>query len=154
MSERAIIEAQLVKKNNEIQGLEKRVEAAKVYAKALEDVLRAIGKGDPDTSIDGVTLRSGSLVARARNVILERKTPIHIDELLEALGRDVNRETKASLTGSIAAYVRKEEIFTRPLPSTFGLIELDHFEVVDEQEVGPPNDFGYGQASTDDEIPF
>jgi hypothetical protein len=31
---------------------------------------------------------------------------------------------RSALSGSIAAYVRKGEIFTRPAPNTFGLLEL------------------------------
>ncbi len=159
MSERAIIEAQISKKTAEIQGLEEKLKAAKVYMKALKDVLKAIDKGSAEGAAGdaGATLRKGSLVAQARDVILERGNPIHVDELLEALGREVTRETKASLTGSLAAYVRKAEIFTRPAPSTFGLVELDHQEIADEdQDDGPPQGFG-GYApveDADDEIPF
>ncbi len=155
MSDRSIIEVQMVKKIAEVQSLEEKLKAAKVYVKALEDVLKAIERGGSEPVGDGdVTLRKGGLVAQARDVILKRGTPIHIDDLLEALGRDVTRESKASLTGSIAAYVRKEEIFTRPAPSTFGLIELKHFEV-EADEVSPPKDFGYTTTSNDDdEIPF
>jgi len=156
MSERSIIEAQLKKKTAEIQGFEEKLKAAKVYVKALEDVLKAIEKGAPDQTADGdVTLRRGSLVDRARDVILERGNPMHIDELLLALGRKVNRESKASLTGSIAAYVRIEEIFSRPAPSTFGLIELGHTESTESEE-SPPENFGFGPTSNeiDDDIPF
>ena len=49
---------------------------------------------------------------------------MYLDELLGALGKLVTRETKASLTSSLAAYVRKNEIFTRTAPSTCGLVEL------------------------------
>ena len=155
MSERAIIEAQLEKKIAEIQALEEKLKAAKVYVRALEDVIKAIERGGDDSvRVGDVTLRKGSLVAKARDVIVGRGSPIHIDDLLEALGREVTRETKASLTGSLAAYVRKEEIFTRPAPSTFGLIELNHFEI-EELEKAPPQSFGYsGSSDMDDEIPF
>lgn len=156
MSEREIVKQQMAKKASEIEGLEDKLKVAKVYLKALEDILKAFEKGEVTPPNDGdVTLRKGSLVARARDVILKRGAPVHIDDLLEALGRTVSRESKASLTGSLAAYVRKEEIFTRPAPSTFGLIELDHFET-EEVETAPPPDFGYGTtpADEDDEIPF
>lgn len=159
MSERAIIEAQISKKQSEIQSLEEKLKAAKVYVKALQDVIKAIDKGPNvvNGGEAGATLRKGSLVAQAREAILERDAPIHIDELLEALGREVTRENKSSITGSIAAYVRKGEIFTRPAPSTFGLVELNHHQLDDdEQEDGPPQGFGgYAPVSDlDDEIPF
>ncbi len=154
MSERRIIEAQLSKKISEIQSLEEKLKVARIYVKALEDVLKVIGKEDNSESNESESsLRKGSSVAQAREVIIERGAPIHIDDLLEALGKEVTRETKASLTGSLAAYVRRGEIFTRPAPSTFGLVELGHLEIEDEQ-VEPPIGFGGTNNSLDDEIPF
>lgn len=154
MSERRIIEAQLAKKTVEIQSLEEKLKVARIYVKAFEDVLKEISKGAPSQYSEGdVTLRQGSVVAQARRVILSRGTPIHVDDLLVLLGKEVTRETKASLTGSLAAYVRKGDVFTRPAPSTFGLIELEHFE---EKEIttGPPTGFGQTSNDEDDEIPF
>jgi hypothetical protein len=101
-------------------------------------------------------------VARARDAILKEGSPVHIDVLLERLGKPVTRDTKASLTSSLSAYVRREEIFTRPAPNTFGLIELGHHDVEDEIE-SPPPEFGRDpQVMTtpsyaeelDDDIPF
>jgi hypothetical protein len=155
MSERKIIEGQLSKKVAEIQALEEKLKSARVYARALEDILKELDKSTsatPASAESDVSLRRGSSVDQARAVILERGTPIYIDDLLEALGKEVTRETKASLTGSLAAYVRREEIFTRPAPSTFGLIELRHFEIAEESNE-PPAAFGSMQAE-DDEIPF
>ena len=130
MSDRSIVADQLARKNAEILALEEKIKSARIYVKALEDVLRAMERGGAALPDEGeIKLQKGSLVAQARNVILKRGTPIYIDDLLSALGRELTRESKASLAGSLAAYVRKEEIFTRPAPSTFGLIELGHTEV-------------------------
>lgn len=156
MSERLVIEKQIEKKNAEIQGLEEKLRNAKIYVKALNDVIKVLNRGSGRESGDSdSSLRKGSLVAQARNVILNKGTPVHLDQLLNELGKDVTRETKASLAGSIAAYVRKGEIFTRPEPSTFGLVELGHFEVEDSP-VQPPQGFGQSEqpSDMDDEIPF
>jgi len=157
MSERAIIAEQIKRKHAEIQVLEEKIKVARIYVRALEDVMRAVDRGEPDAAQSGgeATLRRGSLVAQAREVMLARNEPIHIDDLLAALGKDVNRESKASLAGSLAAYVRKGEVFSRPAPSTFGLVELGH----KDSDAIPINDPppGFGQASSidmDDEIPF
>jgi hypothetical protein len=86
-------------------------------------------------------------------VILSRGRPVHIDDLLQALGRDNTREAKASLGSSLAAYVRREEIFTRPAPNTFGLIELGHQNRPKSTE--PPEGFGrLSSPDSDDKIPF
>ena len=150
MSERAAIKERLRKKELEIQSLEGKLQTAKIYVQALQDVLKMLEKVGDDIPPESV-LRPGSTVSQARDVILKRGKPVHIAELLEALGKGATREGRASLTSSLAAYVRREEIFTRPAPNTFGLIELGH-ETVDEQpEPEPPTDFG---AVTDDEIEF
>lgn len=160
MTEREVIEGQIAKKQSEIDGLEEKIKAAKVYVAALRDVLKLMDKaGRSDGMDDAETkLRAGSTVAQAREIILARGLPTHIDDLLEAMGKEVTRDTKASLAGSLAAYVRRDDIFTRPAPNTFGLIELEHFEPVDEQEDEPPVGFGQqGQPFVndfDDDIPF
>ena len=157
MSERSVIEAQLAKKEAEVLLLEEKLKSARIYVKALQDVIKEIHR---DTSSvesveveSEVALRKGSAVAKAREVIVSRGAPIYIDDLIKALGREITRETKASLTSSLAAYVRKGEIFTRPAPSTFGLIELNHYEIEETQD-GPPPGFGKTSSNLDDEIPF
>lgn len=162
MSDRQIIEAKLLKKEAELQGLEEKLRTGRIYVQALRDVLKALG-GDDSPAVesggDG-TLRSGSTVARAREEILRAGGPVHIDRLLVALGKGTSKEAKASLTGSIAAYVRKGEIFTRPAPNTYGLIEMGHSAQAKPSASAPPKGFGrpipppVELESFDDDIPF
>ena len=155
MSERSIIETRIKRKESEIQSLEKKLEAGRIYLQALRDILRAIDKDTGDDGAYGTPLRKGSSVTQARERILQLGVPVHIDDLLRLLGKERTRQNKASLTGSLAAYVRREEIFTRPAPNTYGLIELQHFEA-DETPDEPPRDFGdvTSSSSPDEEIPF
>jgi len=155
MNERQKIEEALRKKENEIQGLEERLKTAKVYVKALQDVLKAIQSDDEGESTES-SLRQGSSVADAREALLQHHKPMHISELLKAIGKPVTREARASLASSLAAYVRREEIFVRTAPNTFGLIELDHGE---EEDSNPEPPSGFGQLEQtakeeDEEIPF
>jgi hypothetical protein len=107
------------------------------------------------------SLRSGSTVSQARDVILKAGGPVHITDLLAGVGKEDNRDNRASLTSSLAAYVRRGEIFTRPAPNTYGLTELGH-ESAREPEPSPPETFGGFSAGRresfavdlDDEIPF
>jgi hypothetical protein len=156
MSERKVIEDKLQKKEQEIQSLEEKIRTAKVYVQALQDVLRSLGGGGDSTpSRQGESaMKPGSAVARAREFILNRGIPLHINQLVELLGKGVTRESRASLTSSIAAYVRRGEVFTRPAPNTFGLIELGH-AVMPSPE--PPQGFGKiveRRSINDDDIPF
>jgi len=155
VSEQTIIESKIKRKESEIQSLEKKIETAKVYLQALNDIQKAIeNESDGDLGVPAM-LRKGSAVAQAHDVILEEGKPVHIDDILTRTGKGTTREAKASLTSSLSAYVRRSEIFTRPAPNTFGLIDLGHFEVIEEKESEPPEGFGEAHPpSVGDEIPF
>jgi hypothetical protein len=142
MNERRKIEERLWKKEDEIRELEARIRDARIYAQALQDVLKILPRG-PERNIRAGAPRPGSGMAKVREFILEKGCPGHVSEILEALGRPATRKARASLSGSLAAYVRKGEIFTRPSPNTFGLIELGR-ENEDEASPAnePPADFG------------
>jgi len=140
MNEHQKIEQTIRKKEQEIHNLEERVKAAKVYVKALRDVQKMLAVGS-DIEPAQSMLRQGSAVAQARSVILDCGTPMHISDLLVALGKQQTREARASLASSLSAYVRRGEIFSRTAPNTFGLIELDHNSET-EKVPEPPSGFG------------
>ncbi len=162
MEERKIIHEKLKKKEQEIQTLEEKLRSARIYVQALQDVLKLV---DSDSTVEHgeSALKAGSAVNKARETILRRGKPVHINDLLEAVGKDVTRESRASLTSSIAAYVRRGEIFTRPAPNTFGLVELGHkAPPPGAPQPQPPQGFGKVVESPppkishdmDDDIPF
>lgn len=156
MDERAIIKERLRKKEAEIQSIEEKLRAAKVYVQALHDILKILEKAPDDVPAEAI-LRTGSTVSGARDVILHLGKPVHVNALLAALGKGVTREARASLTSSLAAYVRRAEIFTRPAPNTFGLIELGHTAADAALTPEPPRGFGFALAEPnvdDEEIPF
>ena len=135
MSERKKIENMMKKKELEVMALEEQLKAAKVYLQAMQDVLKVYPK-----VAEPLTLRTGSAVALTRDMILKRGEPVHIGAILEGMGKEATRENRASLTSSLAAYVRRGEVFTRPAPNTFGLLELGHTNVEEIPE--PPAGFG------------
>jgi hypothetical protein len=147
ISERRKIEERLRKKEQEIAELEEQIKAARIYLQALQDVLKILPKAPDPTVTAEAVLRPGSAVAQAREVILERGEPVQILELLQALNKEPTRENRASLTSSLAAYVRRGEIFTRPAPNTFGLIELGHHTSEVDLEDHPPTGFGGAKPS-------
>jgi hypothetical protein len=141
MDDRRKILDRLKKKEQEIEGLEERLRAARVYLQALHDILKLLDDEvmpqAPGSSKTG--LRAGSGVDQARQIILKSGAPVHISALAAGIGQDT-KEGRVSLGSSLAAYVRKGEIFTRPAPNTFGLVELGHKIASDEE--GPPAGFG------------
>ena len=140
MSERDRIQERLRKKEQEIQGLEERLRTARIYVQALHDVIKLLDTNKAAQPTESA-LKAGSAVAQARELILRQGAPVHINDLLAGLGKEMTREARASLTGSIAAYVRRGEIFTRPAPNTFGLVELGHTAIA-EAAPEPPKGFG------------
>ena len=146
MNERAVIVERLHKKEAEIQSLEEKLRAAKIYLQALQDILGALETSGVNPNNDAV-LRTGSSVALAREAIIRAGKPLYISDLLSALGKGVTKEGRASLTSSLAAYVRRGEIFTRPAPNTFGLLELGHTPQPSSEE--PPLGFGWQEEPQD-----
>jgi hypothetical protein len=144
MGEREKIAERLRKKEQEIQELEEKIKESRVYIQALQDVLKIF----PRESVDSETaLRAGSMVAQAREAILKAGRPMHVNEIVTALGRERNRASQTAVSASIAAYVRKGEIFTRPLPNTFSLKELESVRETSLATDEPPADFGQDPAT-------
>jgi hypothetical protein len=150
MAERRYIEAMVERKEQEIQDLESRIKEANVYLQALRDVLKRFPRDAEGEETAAKTLRPGSMVAKARELILQAKKPLHVDAMLEMQGKELTRDNRTALGGSLSAYVRKGVIFTRDAPNTFGLIELEGKEA---PTAGPPPGFGTDDPPHDD-IPF
>lgn len=164
MSDRKKIEERLRRKRAEVAALEEKLRAAKVYVSAFQEVLNMLEFEDAGDIPPG-KLRPGSAVAQARELILQRGVPVHLDDLIVGIGKPLTQANKSSLVGSLAAYVRQNDIFTRTAPNTFGLIELDHDEEQGAVEIEePPAGFGRQDVASqthatfesdlDDDVPF
>src|SRR5207245_4660129 len=92
---------------------------ARTYLQALEDTFKMLpreGGSEPGARAESV-LRSGSNIAKSYHAIKEAGKPMHIQALLAAIGRPVTADNRAALAGSLSAYVRRGEVFTRPAPN-------------------------------------
>lgn len=140
---RTEIEKRIARKRDEIARLQAQVREAEIYISALEDTLKLLPRDGVNEGGADTVLRPNSIGAKARQLILERRRPMHVQALLAAMGRPDSRTNRSALTGSLAAYVRKGEIFTRPAPNTFSLVELaDSQRQRREAEPEPPEGFG------------
>ena len=113
------------KKLQEIEGLESELERARIYLQAIQDSMKVLPKeptsgAEPDRAL----IRPGTLLAQAREAILNAGKPLHIGEIVAVIGKPSDKKTRVSLAGSIAWYVRRNQVFTRPAPNTFGLSEM------------------------------
>jgi hypothetical protein len=142
MSARREIEKRIDKKQEEIAGLEKTIGEARAYVQALQETLKLLPK-EADLAISpSRSLRKGSEMEKVRALLLKTGKPLYIEDILKGLGKEVTKENRNTIAGSLSGYVRRGEIFTRPIPGTYGLVEFDVPE--------PPEDFGDVTDLSDD----
>jgi hypothetical protein len=134
MDVRGKITKEIEKQELKISQLRIELAAEEAYLRAQHDMIKLLPRDSRDAA---ASLRANTDLARARDFIREVGKPVHVAEILKKLGKEITKDTRASLAGSIGWYVRRDEIFTRPAPNTFGLRE---FEIADEPE--PPENFG------------
>jgi hypothetical protein len=130
MAFRDELQKRLDKKRSEIVALESQLAQAKSYAQALEDMLKMAPK---EAGQEQVVLRAGSALAHSREAILKAGKPLHIGDLMKALGKEDTKESRVSLVGSLGTYVRQGKVFTRPGPNVFGLVEMSEVKTEDSE---------------------
>jgi hypothetical protein len=108
------------------------------YIQALQDTIKVLPRDSSEVKPEHI-LRAGGALARVRDLILLHGKPQHASDILRALGKPIEKKSRASLTSALGAYVRRGEIFVRTAPNTFGLIELGHTATSEEE---PPSGFG------------
>lgn len=157
MSAREKLEQRIEEKEVEIEAYETKAREARIYIQALQEALRLLPKDVLEGNLDA-TLRSGTNIDKARETLRAKGEPMHVADLLKALGKPDDNVNRAALSGSISAYVRKGQIFTRPAPNTFGLME---FVPGPTRPKGPPPNFGSDEQidkeaanAGDDDVPF
>jgi len=129
------LEDRVRRKEQEIKELESKISEAKAYMQALVDTIKLLPKDKQGSVSAGDKLRPGSSVFKTWEFLKRSGKPIHIDNILIAIGKTTNKKDKVALAGSLGWYVRRQEIFTRPEPNTFGLINIEKSEE-------PPENFG------------
>jgi hypothetical protein len=124
MGLREELEKRIERKQSEIRDYEDRIREAKAYLQGLQDTLKLIPK-DEALGGDGIVLRHGSNIGKAREALKIAGRPLHITEILKAINQPTDKRHRLALGGSLAAYVRRNLIFTRPAPNTFGLADFE-----------------------------
>jgi single-stranded DNA-specific DHH superfamily exonuclease len=146
-------EEKIRRKEIEIQNHENKIKEAKIYLQALQDAMKLLRQEGGDTGISvsskssesTVALRPKSSVGQAYQLIKNTGKPLHINEILVGIGKEINKKERASLAGSLSAYVKRQQIFARTAPNTFGLIGM-------EKELEPPDDFGVDKEEQDNDV--
>ncbi|MEN8615456.1 hypothetical protein ABFB09_09355 [Dehalogenimonas sp. THU2] len=145
-SARVNIEKRIEKEKQKIVDLRQQVERSEAFIQGLQEALQMLPKEkvEPQTKSSGY-LRPGSDMQKIQELLKRTGHPLPIDEIIGKIGKQVSNATRASIASSLSRYVRKNEIFSRPGPNTFGLIEFASNEI--------PEMFG-GDIVSPDDIPF
>lgn len=129
------------KKEEEIAGLELRIREGRAYLQALQDSIKLLPRNGNEAAEH--TLRPGSALAKARDVIKAAGAPLPIVEILKAMGKPQDKKHRISLAGTLSGYARDGKTFTKTAPNTFGLREFASTQV--EEGAGEdqlPEEFG------------
>jgi hypothetical protein len=131
------------KKDSEIIDLRLQLAQAEAYLQAIQDSMKVLPKESPDAR-SGQELRPGTMLAQARSILQAEGKPMHVNEILKKMGKSVDKSGRISLSGSLAAYVRKRTIFKKTGPNIFALVETPQqsLEVQGEQSEDLPDSFG------------
>ena len=123
------VQNQLKRKTKDLQELEsKRLEidiqisAAQGAISALEEVMKHFPKEDIDGD-PARSLRAGGQVHRIYIILKKNGKPMHITEILEAMGKNTDIKSQQATGSQLNSYVRDGRIFSRDTPNTFGLKE-------------------------------
>ena len=128
-------EERIKRKEQEIQEYEAKIREGRAYLQALQDAIKLLPKENINRPFEEKMLRQGSNVGKAYEILKKTGKPMHLNDILTAIGKNTSKKERISLAGSLASYVRRNHIFTRPAPNTFGLISMEDMEE-------PPDDFG------------
>jgi hypothetical protein len=147
------LEKKIERKRAEISELESSLKTARTYLQALEDMQRMAARDggsptrqtpiQPSPRQSGSMFRTGSMTQAAYDAIKAAGKPLHVSELLPAIGRAVTRGETSAVSGTLAAYIREGKVFTRTAPNTFGLTEFEAGEPAGAKAAQePPPGFG------------
>lgn len=120
MNLRKEFEKLIEKKRVEISEAQKAIDAGQAYIQAMVDAIKKLPKED-QTAVSPV--RAGSEVEKIREVILQARRPLHLGEIIAALGRPDDAESKSKFAGLLGWYTSKGKVFTKTAPNTYGLVE-------------------------------
>jgi hypothetical protein len=140
MNLRREFEKLIEKKQAEIEDAQKAIASAEAYIQAMTDAIKKLPK-DEASSLP--TVRPGSDVQKIRDAILKAGKPLHISEIIYALGRTDDVDSKAKIAGLLGWYTSKGKVFSKVAPNTFGLVETAPPEL--------PDDFGGAESEADEE---
>jgi len=144
MGIREKLEDRIKRKEQEIQEYEAKIRESRAYVQALQDAAKLLPREEARGGGAEAVLRPGGSAHKAFQALDAAEKPLHITEILKAIGMANTPKNRISVGGTLARYARNKEIFLRTAPNTFSLLSKNGAEE-------PPDDFGVTSTSEEDE---
>ena len=125
------MQRQVNRKEKEIQQLELDRQELNMKIRIGHEVIAALKEAMKHLPKDGIeenpvlSLRPGKSIAKVYDILKQGGSPMHIKDILTAMGKETDKKSQQATGSQLNNYVRKERIFTRPIANTFGLKEWD-----------------------------
>lgn len=149
MSVKTELEKKIEKEKQKITDLRSQLEKAESFVAGLQEALRMMPKeGSIDKKPEPI-MRHGSDMYKVREYLRSVGKAMYINDILKGIGKDLTPNNKTSISGSLDNYARREEVFTKIAPRTYGLIEFGNILAHE-----PPADFGVHSTQQTDDAEF
>ncbi len=103
--------------------IEMKLREEKIYLNALQDTLK-LAPGSNGNANGNAELRTGSLVALAREILRKAGKPMHVREILKDMAKEATRNNRVSLSGSRGGYIRRNQIFTNQNKKSMNTLDV------------------------------
>lgn len=137
------LEEKIRRKRQEIQELQGRIREAGAYIQALEEASKLLPRENVKRASVESVLRPGSGAHRAYVALQAAGKPLHIVEIMKAIGMPINKNSRLTIGGTLSRYSRNGQVFRRTAPNTFSIMDNANSDE-------PPEGFG---AIADEEAP-
>jgi hypothetical protein len=159
------IQKRIKKKQAELKSYETKqmmlqgdMEKLRAVISELESILRSL----PNEDIEGAKAerepRFGTDVYRAREALRNAGGPLHISQILQAMGEEPTKAKRSSVSSQIAAYAKANAIFESYGGNTFGLKDYGPRSLRDLVPAGtvfaPDLDSADDDSRSEEDIPF
>jgi hypothetical protein len=115
------------KKRAEVDEMRMKLRMEERYLEAMLDTYKILPRSDSNGSAPNA-FRRGSGASKAYEALKRVGHPMHVKELAQAIGLKLDRASTQGLASAIRLYLMKGEIFTKPAPNTYGLVEFGESE--------------------------
>ena len=109
---------------DEIAKLTEIIERSTAERETWQKALRLLPREGATPNGSSRGFRPGSEMERAQNALKVAGKAMHIGAIVVAIGKEDSKDNRTNLQSQLNAHAKNGNVFTRPAPGTYGLIEF------------------------------